>query len=1093
MTTDGRRSRRFRTSFLPIPALIILMAAVYLTVDPSVFYDPPWLILIGNTLFVTIVSLVVSYIASKNYSATGRIQILMLGCGVLAFGVGGFLAAIVRDLPGGANLNVTIYNTGALIGAAFHFVAAFILLAGISSEVGFRRRGTLLFFGYAGSVAFMAILTAASLEGMTPLFFIQGAGPTLLRQLVLGSADILFVFSFLIFIGTYLRNKEGFLYWYACALALTAISLTAFFIQSSVGSPVGWVGRFSQYVAGAYFLASLVTASRTAHMRGTSLDNVLTASLSGAEEKFRALAENAPDAIRRFDREQKQIYVNSAGMRLYEKPASDIIGRPLQEAGLPDLQFELWTERIRKVFETGQPIEVEDYLPTKKGTAFYQSECVPEYGPDGTVANVLVVSRDLTERKKVEEDLKESEARYRTLFETMTEGFAIDELIFDEANRPYDLRYLAVNPAFEHQTGLKAEDIIGRTTRELFPEAEPEWFDRYGKVVLTGEPAHFESWFGPLGRCFEVYAFRTEPGRFATIFMDITERKRALEALRQSEEKLSALYASMVEGVALHDMVYDEAANPIDYIITFVNPSFEKITGLSIDNALGKRASALYGTGKPPYLDVYARVASSAKPEQFETYFEPMKKHFNISAFSPSPGKFATVFSDITERMQIEEELRRSKDELEHRVHERTADLSSAKEELEVINEELQVEISEHEKTEKELIAAKEAAEAAVEAKAAFLANMSHELRTPLNAVIGYSSLLLDDNLTNEQKENIESIKNGGEALLAIISDILEFSRAEKEKITLEKQTLSIKRCIEESLEMVAVQAGKKDLDLAYTISYGTPDTIIGDPGRLRQILVNLLSNAIKFTDVGEVSVSVSAEALEDNKRRITFEVMDTGIGMPQDKMDRLFEPFTQLEYVISRKRDGAGLGLAISRKLVELMGGKIWAESEEGKGSTFRFTITAEIVQSAQMDYGYGDSKEDATYKDLSVQNPLSILVAEDNPSNQKVLVEMLKRLGYRPDAVADGVEVLQALKIRPYDLIFMDIRMPEMDGLTATKEIRRLMPDNGPKIVAITAFAMEGDRERCLEAGMDGYISKPVRLEELKNALSVISPSGH
>jgi CheY-like chemotaxis protein len=316
----------------------------------------------------------------------------------------------------------------------------------------------------------------------------------------------------------------------------------------------------------------------------------------------------------------------------------------------------------------------------------------------------------------------------------------------------------------------------------------------------------------------------------------------------------------------------------------------------------------------------------------------------------------------------------------------------------------------------------------------------------------------------------------------------LEFSKAEKEKITLEQQPISLKRCIEESLDMVAVQADKKGLNLSYTVGYGTPDTIIGDPGRLRQILVNLLSNAVKFTDVGDVSVSVSSKIIEGNRRQITFEIKDTGIGMPQDKMDRLFEPFTQLEYVISRKRDGAGLGLAISRKLVEIMGGEIWAESEEGKGSTFKFTIPAETVQGRQPDYG--DVKGGADYKNISVENPMAILVAEDNPSNQKVLVEMLKRLGYRPDAVADGAEVLQALKIRPYDLIFMDIRMPEMDGLTATREIRRLLPDNGPKIVAITAFAMEGDRERCLEAGMDGYISKPVRLDELRDALSGISP---
>ncbi len=207
---------------------------------------------------------------------------------------------------------------------------------------------------------------------------------------------------------------------------------------------------------------------------------------------------------------------------------------------------------------------------------------------------------------------------------------------------------------------------------------------------------------------------------------------------------------------------------------------------------------------------------------------------------------------------------------------------------------------------------AKEAADAAVEAKAAFLANMSHELRTPLNAVIGFSSLLLEDNLTEDQLEYIERIRSGGEALLALISDILEFSRAEKEKITLEHQPLSLKRCIDESMDMVAAQASQKGLNLAYTISYGTPDTIIGDPGRLRQVLTNLLSNAVKFTDVGDISVSVSSEIIEDNKRKITFTVKDTGIGMPQDKMDCLFKPFTQLEYTMSRKRDGAGLGLAI-------------------------------------------------------------------------------------------------------------------------------------------------------------------------------------
>jgi CheY-like chemotaxis protein/anti-sigma regulatory factor (Ser/Thr protein kinase) len=262
---------------------------------------------------------------------------------------------------------------------------------------------------------------------------------------------------------------------------------------------------------------------------------------------------------------------------------------------------------------------------------------------------------------------------------------------------------------------------------------------------------------------------------------------------------------------------------------------------------------------------------------------------------------------------------------------------------------------------------------------------------------------------------------------------------------------------------MVAVQADKKGLNLLYTISYGTPDTIIGDPGRLRQVLVSLLNNAVKFTDKGDVSVSISSKAIENDGYQILFLVKDTGIGMPQDKMDRIFEPFTQLEYVLSRKRDGAGLGLAISKSLVELMGGEIWAKSEEGRGSTFGFTIQAEAIPDKQLDLG--EKGIAPACENLSRQKSMSILVAEDNPSNQKMLVEMLKRLGYRPDAVADGVEVIQALQIRPYDLIFMDIRMPEMDGLTATRKIRKLWPVHGPTIVAITAFAMDCNQKMCLE----------------------------
>jgi hypothetical protein len=244
-----RRRATMSLSFIPIPALIAAIVVLYSIIKPSLFFEPAWLLPITNTVFVTLVFFIVAYIAMRNYKATGRIQILLLGCGVLAFGIGGILAGLVRSLPAvGANLNVTIYNTGALIGGIFHFIAAWILLAGVSLEMGSKRKESWLILGYLGLPVFMVLFTLASLKGLIPLFFIQGVGPTVLRQWVLGSADILFAFSFLIFMGFYLKNREVFLYWYSSALALTAISLTAFFIESAVGSPIGWTGRVSQYL-----------------------------------------------------------------------------------------------------------------------------------------------------------------------------------------------------------------------------------------------------------------------------------------------------------------------------------------------------------------------------------------------------------------------------------------------------------------------------------------------------------------------------------------------------------------------------------------------------------------------------------------------------------------------------------------------------------------------------------------------------------------------------------------------------------------------------------------------------------------------------
>ena len=383
--------------------------------------------------------------------------------------------------------------------------------------------------------------------------------------------------------------------------------------------------------------------------------------------------------------------------------------------------------------------------------------------------------------------------------------------------------------------------------------------------------------------------------------------------------------------------------------------------------------------------------------------------------------------------------------------------------------------------------AAREAALEARRTTAEFLANMSHEIRTPLNTMIGSASLLLDSSLTEDQREWMSMVHTSGEGLLSLINDILDLSRIEAGRLPIEPIPFNLESVVQEVAELVAVKATEKEIQVNVQYPEAVPRHLVGDPGRIRQVLTNLASNAIKFTHYGHVLITVECDDQSGDVADLRLAVEDTGIGIPEDKLEQIFEKFTQAHNSIPEQYGGTGLGLAISHQLVELMEGTIGVTSRMGEGSTFRFDLRLPISPAepavAPAGTGSGENVRPSRTRPVSAR----VLVVEDNVFNQRVAAEMLRKLGCRVDVAANGREAVDMIQTFPYDLVFMDCQMPEMDGYEATAEIRLLEPQiKHVPIIAMTANAMQGDRERCLDAGMDDYVSKPVRMDYLTGVLN-------
>ncbi len=741
-------------------------------------------------------------------------------------------------------------------------------------------------------------------------------------------------------------------------------------------------------------------------------------SLEQARDYYYQIFENFPSLIWQTDRQGNVIYFNHSWSLFTGKQNNDSFRIKWLELIHPQDRA-LYQTTIDQAVRSQKSFSVEYRIHHHSGEyRWIEAIYNRSYKAENDNSGYIWLGIDVTERKTLEEGL----IRYKMLAEKIR-----DTILFVKMNG----EIIDVNNAAIDLYGYNREELLKLKVFDLIKEGKSIAIEEMKKGDATG--LFFETFhINKAGRLIpvEVSAKATtikDERVIVCIIRDISERKNSQNALIDSEEKFRQVFHNSADAIFLQEVRE--------------NGTHGKL--IEVNQTAGEMFQYSY----EEFFEFDDPISKLIDSSDVERYYKELFKKNQISGQVQAKRKDCSL---------IPVELLCNHCYL----NEKKVAITMARD------------ISERLLVEQALKTAKEEAESANQAKSEFLANMSHEIRTPLNGIVGMVNLMRLTNLNREQQENIKIIKTCVDALLNVINDILDFSKIEAGKMEIKTKKIDIKSLIEHTIKAQAPIASSKGIDLNYAFSASTPRYIKGDLHRIQQILNNLISNAIKFTDNGEIWVKVKTLFADEIQARLLFVVADTGIGIAEEKRQQIFESFSQVDGSFTRRFGGTGLGLAITKQLVELMGGEIWVESEPGVGSRFFFQLTFALAE-------IEDQKPQISSNYAKINQKYKILITDDDKVNQLVISRMLKECDYQVDSVSNGFEAIKMVEKNNYDIILMDIQMPEMDGIETTKRIREI--NKKIPVLAITAYALHGDREKFLSLGMDGYISKPIKVETL------------